>query len=45
MESAIDIEAVLHENLLNRQFDQKIVDAIWVTDITHITSAAMEGYA
>ena len=32
-----DIEAVLHENLLNRQCDQKIVDAIWVTDITYIT--------
>lgn len=28
---------MLHVNLLNRQFDQKIVDNVWVTDITYIT--------
>lgn len=31
------IEAAIKENLLNRQFNQDIVDAIWVTDITYIS--------
>lgn len=30
------IETAIKENLLNRQFDQDIIDAIWVTDITYI---------
>ena len=31
------IEVAIKENLLNRAFDQTIIDAIWVTDITYIT--------
>ena len=30
------IESAVKENLLNRQFNQEIIDAIWVTDITYI---------
>jgi len=31
------IETAVKENLLNREFDQETIDAIWVTDITYIT--------
>lgn len=31
------IETAVKENLLNRRFDQEVIDAIWVTDITYIT--------
>ncbi|WP_277491664.1 MULTISPECIES: IS3 family transposase [unclassified Breznakia] len=31
------IEEYIKENLLQRQFDQEVVDYIWVTDITYIT--------
>lgn len=30
------IETAIKENILNRQFDQEVIDAIWVTDITYI---------
>lgn len=33
------IEQVIKENLLNRQFNQSQIDAIWVTDITYISCA------
>lgn len=29
------IETAVKENLLNREFDQETIDAIWVTDITY----------
>lgn len=31
------IENIVKENLLNRQFNSSVIDAIWVTDITYIT--------
>lgn len=31
------IETAFKENLLNRQFNQEAINAIWVTDITYIT--------
>jgi putative transposase len=31
------IEDVISENILNREFDQDVIDAVWVTDITYIT--------
>lgn len=30
------IEDVIRDNLLNREFDQAIIDRVWVTDITYI---------
>lgn len=30
------IEDVIRENILNRAFDQDVMDAVWVTDITYI---------
>lgn len=30
------IEEIVKENLLNRQFEQSQIDAVWVTDITYI---------
>ena len=30
------IENVIRDNLFNREFDQEIIDRIWVTDITYI---------
>lgn len=33
------IEQVINENLLGRQFNQRQIDAIWVTDITYISCA------
>lgn len=31
------IEECVKDNLVNRQFNQEVIDAIWVTDITYIT--------
>lgn len=31
------IEQLVKDNLLNREFDNKVVDQIWVTDITYIS--------
>ncbi|MBU5362577.1 hypothetical protein KQI58_16000 [Enterococcus raffinosus] len=31
------IEEIVKENLLNRQFEQSQIDAVWVTDITYIS--------
>jgi putative transposase len=30
------IEDVIRENILSRAFDQDVMDAVWVTDITYI---------
>lgn len=32
-----DLETAVKDNLLNREFDQDMVDSIWVTDITYIS--------
>jgi len=31
------IEDVIKENVLNRAFDQDVIDAVWVTDITYVS--------
>ncbi len=31
-----EFQLIIKENLLNREFDQEVIDKIWVTDITYI---------